>query len=139
MRIYVDGVFDLFHYGHAEMLGRVRSQFGPEAIICVGVCTDADCITYKRAPIMNQGERIRSVQQCKYVDEVVLDAPWIITKPFLTKYKIDYVCHDGTPYNAPGTEDVYAYVKSLGIFHHIPRTEGICTTEIIKRIISGSS
>ncbi len=135
MRVYVDGVFDLFHYGHADMLRRVKEHFGPSAVICVGVCSDADCKKYKRRPLLNQQERIHSVSMCKYVDEVVSDAPWIIDEEFLKKYEIDVVCHDGTPYAAPGTNDVYEYVKSVGKFVHIPRTEGISTSNIIHRVL----
>ena len=33
-------------------------------------------------PIMNMNERILSVLGCKYVDDVLLDAPWTINKYF---------------------------------------------------------
>jgi choline-phosphate cytidylyltransferase len=33
------------------------------------------------------------------VDEVVPDAPWVITKEFLDKHQIDYVAHDALPYD----------------------------------------
>lgn len=35
---------------------------------------------------------------CRWVDEVVEDAPWVITQEFLDKHKIDYVAHDALPY-----------------------------------------
>jgi cytidyltransferase-like protein len=49
-RVYVDGVYDIFHYGHAEMLGRVRAKFGVHATIIAGVARDDDCMKYKRPP-----------------------------------------------------------------------------------------
>ena len=33
----------------------------------------------------------------RWVDEVVLNAPWVITKEFLDKHQIDFVAHDALP------------------------------------------
>jgi choline-phosphate cytidylyltransferase len=134
VRVYTDGVYDLFHYGHAETLGRIRARFGNNCYLIVGVCNDADCIQYKRKPILTQEERICSVKACRYVDTVAEDAPWTIDQAFLDKYQIDVVCRDGTPYPSPDTDDVYTYVKSIGKFVHVDRTEGISTTDLLARI-----
>jgi choline-phosphate cytidylyltransferase len=104
-RVYVDGVYDLFHYGHAEMLGRVRAKFGPESIIIAGIARDDDCLKYKRRPIFTQDERARSVRACKYVYDVIENAPWTITQEFLDVHQIDFVCHDGAPYPSTNSED----------------------------------
>ena len=34
---------------------------------------------------------------CRWVDEVIPDAPWVITQEFLDKHRIDYVAHDSLP------------------------------------------
>lgn len=34
---------------------------------------------------------------CRWVDEVIPDAPWVLTKEFLDKHQIDYVAHDALP------------------------------------------
>ena len=133
-RVYVDGVFDLFHYGHAEMLQRVREAF-PDAFLIVGVCSDEDCRKFKRQPVLTMAERVRSVSGCKWVDDVICDAPWVIDAQFLEKHKIDIVCHEGSPYAAPGTADVYSYVKSIGKFQSIDRTDGISTSSLIHRVL----
>jgi len=46
------------------------------------------------------------------VDEIVTDAPWVITPEFLEKHKIDFVAHDALPYSdASGqANDVYDFV-----------------------------
>jgi choline-phosphate cytidylyltransferase len=133
VRVYVDGVFDIFHYGHAEMLSRARDLFSPEPVtMIVGVCSVADCKKYKRNPLMTATERGRSVIACRYVDEVIADAPWIITQEFLDANRIDYVCHDSAPYPTIGRgPDVYAYVKSIGKFKAVSRTPDISTNHII--------
>lgn len=54
------------------------------------------------------------MRHCRWVDEVIGEAPWIITEDFLKKYEIDYVAHDEAPYPSAGYADVYSYVKSQG-------------------------
>jgi choline-phosphate cytidylyltransferase len=58
------------------------------------------------------------VRHCRWVDEVVADAPWVIDSAFLEKYEIDYVAHDEENYASAGHSDVYHYVKSIGVFCH---------------------
>jgi choline-phosphate cytidylyltransferase len=133
--MYADGVFDLFHYGHAKVLEQAKKAF-PNTYLLVGVCNDEDTHKYKGKTVMTWEERYESVQHCKWVDEVVYDAPWIITKDFIDKYNIDYVAHDGTPYPSLKTNDVYEEVKKLNKFYVTQRTQGISTTNLIDRILN---
>jgi choline-phosphate cytidylyltransferase len=50
---------------------------------------------------------------CRWVDEVITDAPWVVTLEFLDEHNIDYVAHDALPYaDASGqTDDVYGLVS----------------------------
>ncbi|KAI5135211.1 choline-phosphate cytidylyltransferase [Nematocida ausubeli] len=134
IRVYSDGIFDLFHFGHMRMLEQVRKQF-PTAEIVVGVCSDADTHKYKGVTVMPMQERAESLRHCKWVDEIIKDSPWIITKEFLTENRIDWVAHDGDLYTTDGHEDAYAEVKKLGVFVETQRTEGISTSEIISRVL----
>lgn len=74
---------------------------------------------------------------CRWVDEVIPDAPWVVTEEFLDAHDIDYVAHDALPYaDATGqTDDVYGPVKRMGRFRETQRTEGISTSDLILRII----
>lgn len=81
-------------------------------------------------------------KQCKWVDEVIPHAPWIITEcnkllilEFLTKNNIDFVCHDDIPYVTAGVEDAYALCKKLGKFKATQRTQGVSTTDIVGKIL----
>jgi choline-phosphate cytidylyltransferase len=71
------------------------------------------------------------------VDEVIPDAPWVVTEEFLNKHNIDFVAHDSLPYaDASGAgNDVYEFVKKLGKFKETQRTDGISTSDIIMRIV----
>lgn len=80
--------------------------------------------------------RYESLRHCKWVDEVIPDAPWVVTKEFLDEHNIDFVCHDDIPYASADSDDVYAEIKKMGRFHTTQRTEGVSTTELINRIIS---
>jgi hypothetical protein len=50
---------------------------------------------------------------CRWVDEVLQDAPWVITEEFLNKHNIDFVAHDDLPYadNSGQADDVYGPVS----------------------------
>jgi choline-phosphate cytidylyltransferase len=136
VRVYADGIYDLFHFGHARSLEQAKKSFS-NVYLLVGCCSDALTHKHKGKTVMNEAERYESLRHCKWVDEVVEDAPWVITQEFLDKHKIDYVAHDALPYaDASGAgKDVYEFVKAAGRFKETKRTDGISTSDLIMRIV----
>nr|AEQ94133.1 putative cholinephosphate cytidylyltransferase [Elaeis guineensis] len=136
VRVYADGIYDLFHFGHARALEQAKKSF-PNTYLLVGCCNDEITHMYKGKTVMTESERYESLRHCKWVDEVIPDAPWVITQEFLDKHKIDFVAHDALPYaDASGAgKDVYEFVKSVGKFKETKRTDGISTSDIIMRIL----
>ncbi|KAF3521801.1 hypothetical protein F2Q69_00048198 [Brassica cretica] len=136
VRVYADGIFDLFHFGHARAIEQAKKSF-PNTYLLVGCCNDKITNKFKGKTVMTESERYESLRHCKWVDEVIPDAPWVLTIEFLDKHKIDYVAHDALPYaDASGAgNDVYEFVKSIGKFKETKRTEGISTSDIIMRIV----
>mmetsp|Transcript_329 Transcript_329/g.456 ORF Transcript_329/g.456 Transcript_329/m.456 type:complete len:154 (-) Transcript_329:53-514(-) len=134
VRVYVDMVGDMWHYGHVNFCKQAR-QFGDYLI--VGICKDEDVVGYKRNPILKGWERVQSAQGCKYVDEVLYDdVPLAITAEFLDKHQIDIVAH-GDDFDKEKMRKYYGIAMDRGIFRTIPYTQGISTTEILRRIKRG--
>lgn len=134
IRIYADGVYDLFHVGHTLQLRQAKLSFKNVHLI-VGVCSSATCQQHKSKPVLSDFERAESVRNCRWVDQVIEDAPWVIDQEFINKHSIDFVAHDDEPYVAQGHEDVYAFVKAQGRFIPTRRTNGISTSDLLARIL----
>ncbi|OMH84096.1 Choline-phosphate cytidylyltransferase 2 [Zancudomyces culisetae] len=115
VRMYCDGIYDLFHYGHARAIEQAKKSL-PNVYLIVGACNDRDTHSKKGKTVMTERERYESLRHCRWVDEVVRDAPWVVTQEFIDKHKIDYVCHDDLPYASADCDDVYEFVKKQGKF-----------------------
>ncbi|KAI9778795.1 MAG: hypothetical protein M1839_007885 [Geoglossum umbratile] len=134
VRVYADGVFDLFHLGHMRQLEQAKKAF-PDTYLIVGVTGDKETHKRKGLTVLSGKERSETVRHCKWVDEVIEECPWIVTPDFLEKHQIDYVAHDDLPYVADEGDDIYRPVKQAGKFLVTQRTEGVSTTGIITKIV----
>ena len=136
IRIFMDGAFDLMHFGHANAFRLARSL---GTFLVVGVNSDESIAKCKgAAPLLNDEERLTMVKSCKFVDEVLPNCPYVMDKKYLDyvikRYKIDFVVHGSDPCIWDG-QDVYATAKDAGKYRSIPRTEGVSTTDIIGRML----
>ncbi|KAJ7530458.1 hypothetical protein O6H91_14G004300 [Diphasiastrum complanatum] len=136
VRVYMDGCFDLMHYGHANALRQARA-LGDELV--VGVVSDEEIIANKGPPVMSMDERMVMVSSVKWVDKVIADAPYAITEEFMnklfTEYNIDYIIHGDDPCILPDGSDAYAHAKKAGRYKQIKRTEGVSSTDIVGRML----
>ncbi|KAE8354468.1 hypothetical protein BDV28DRAFT_84023 [Aspergillus coremiiformis] len=134
VRVYADGVFDLFHVGHMRQLEQAKKAF-PDVHLMVGVTGDEETHNRKGLTVLSGAERAESVRHCTWVDEVIPNCPWVVTPEFIEEHQIDYVAHDDLPYGAAEGDDIYAPIKAQGKFLVTQRTEGVSTTGIITRIV----
>ncbi|CAN0839097.1 Ethanolamine-phosphate cytidylyltransferase [Linum grandiflorum] len=132
VRVYMDGCFDLMHYGHANALRQAKA-LGDELV--VGVVSDEEIIANKGPPVLPMEERLALVSGLKWVDEVIADAPYAITEQFMhtlfNEHKIDYIIHGDDPCLLPDGSDAYALAKIAGRYKQIKRTEGVSSTDIV--------
>lgn len=135
IRVWMDGAFDMMHYGHVNAFRQGRS-LGTHLI--VGVNSDETITKCKGKPICSEQERIDTVRGCKFVDEVVEGVPYIMNDEYLEyviqKYRIDYIVHGDDPCIVDG-KNVYETAVKRGKYLTIPRTEGISTTDIVGRML----
>ncbi|XP_059318143.1 ethanolamine-phosphate cytidylyltransferase-like [Lycium ferocissimum] len=139
IRVYMDGCFDLMHYGHANAIRQAKA-LGDELV--VGVVSDEEIVANKGPPVLCMEERVALVSGLKWVDEVIANAPYAITEDFMnrlfTEHKIDYIIHGDDPCLLPDGTDAYALAKQAGRYKQIKRTEGVSSTDIVGRILSSA-
>jgi choline-phosphate cytidylyltransferase len=132
--IYTDGVYDLFHRGHIENLKKCMALFDNVYLI-VGVLSDEVASSYKRCPIYSEQDRYTLIENVKGVNQVVKNAPLIITEDFLELYKIDYVVHGfSTQMDKSKQTSFFEIPIKLNKFIEIDYYTSISTTEIIQRL-----
>ncbi|XP_010553187.1 PREDICTED: ethanolamine-phosphate cytidylyltransferase [Tarenaya hassleriana] len=136
VRVYMDGCFDMMHYGHCNALRQARA-LGDQLV--VGVISDEEIIANKGPPVTPLHERLIMVKAVKWVDEVIPDAPYAITEDFMRRlfdeYQIDYIIHGDDPCVLPDGTDAYALAKKAGRYKQIKRTEGVSSTDIVGRML----
>ena len=129
--VYIDGIWDLFHYGHVNFIKRCKKEGD---ILIVGVTSDKDCEEIKRKPVLTMDERIKVLESCKYVDKIIAPCPCQgITKDFIEEHKINLIIH-ADDYSEENLKKYYSVPIELGIFKSISYTTTISTTTIINRL-----
>jgi cytidyltransferase-like protein len=135
-RLYMSGVFDLFHYGHMCLINKCKSEF-PDATIVIGVHDDMECEKYKRLPIMTMEDRIMTIQESGMVHEIIRNAPLQEDRGFYKKYKIDIVIHAHSPdEHEYYVNNFYKQASEDGIFYRMDYTSHISTTKVLSKILS---
>ena len=134
IRVYVDMVADLFHYGHVNFLRQAKKHGD---YLLVGVHAAETVMSYKRRPIFSMDERVAAVEGCRYVDEVVSNAPLRVDRAWIEHHEIDLVLH-GDDFSSEMEELCYKTPIEMGIYRSVGYTPGISTSEIIARIRAGA-
>ncbi|KAI9064106.1 hypothetical protein FKP32DRAFT_1611229 [Trametes sanguinea] len=117
-RVYVDGVFGPLTPRDVLQLRQAKLAF-PSVHLLVGVFPDEACEEHNAETDLPHADRCEVVRHCRWVDEVVPDAPWTLHEKFLRARHIDYVAIDeGTSIDPDCDRERlkgYDLVKSLPI------------------------
>lgn len=141
-RVAVDGVFDLPHWGHQNVIKNARKTAAEffntsedKIFVVVGVAgTPEELSSYKRPSVYTQDEKVRQLQGFKGVN-LVVKKEMKTTKEYMEKYKIDLVVAGGDYKNPVKREKWYSYPNSIGRFAVFGRTEGVSTSDLMRKTL----
>ncbi|KAJ3286664.1 Ethanolamine-phosphate cytidylyltransferase [Rhizoclosmatium sp. JEL0117] len=136
LRIWVDGCFDMMHFGHANALRQAKEMGG---YLVVGVHSDAEILKNKGPTVMTEQERYAAVAACKWVDEVVPNAPYLTSLEWMDKYGCQICAHGDDVTTMADGSDCYQLVKDAGRYWEYKRTQGVSTTELVGRMLLGTN
>jgi choline-phosphate cytidylyltransferase len=137
-RVYIDGIFDLFHRGHLESFKKAKKSFKNTYLI-VGIISDKDAEGYKRKPIITENDRYEIIKNLKLVDEIIENSPLIIDLEFIDNNKIDLIVHGfSNDADFEKQKDFFTLPLKLGKFKRIEYYKPLSTTDIINRIINNT-
>ena len=132
---YTDGVYDLFHIGHLNMIQAAKNQC---EYLIVGVHGDDVVKEYKPFyPIINENERKRIIESIKGVDKAVINRFRDKMKLWeLYKFDVIFIGDDWK-----GTDRWINFEKELNAINvdviYVPYTKGISTSDIRRKILEG--
>ena len=136
-RVYTRMVADLFHEGHVNFL-RAAKALGSHLTVCV--VSDERVVENKgKMPLMKQAERAAVVAACKYVDTVMTETPAAVTPAYMQQHGFDiytFACA-----SQQERTEKYKLCSTLPatMIHELSYTSGISTSNIVMRILEGSS
>lgn len=129
---FTDGVYDMFHVGHLNMIKEAKKHCD---YLIVGVHSDEIVEGYKnRKTVINENERREIIEAIRYVDKAVINR----TREKLElwkehKFDVVFIGDDWK-----GTERWNNFEKILaevGVsVEYIPYTKGISTTQIREKL-----
>ena len=130
---YTDGVYDLFHVGHLNMIQTAKRHC---EYLIVGVHGDDVVEGYKHhRPIINENDRKRIIESVRGVDRVEINR-------FRDKLKLWEMYHFDVIFigdDWKGTDRWNNFEKVLAEINvdvvYVPYTKGISTTEIREKIL----
>jgi glycerol-3-phosphate cytidylyltransferase len=133
---FVQGVFDLFHIGHLNLIRRAKEKC---KYLMVGVVVDSLPFTMRgKHPVVPFEERIKIIKAIQYVDEAVkVTSSNVNKKDLWRQYKFDcfflgddyiknkFIQHERQWFRERGADMIF-----------LPYTEGRTSTDIRKSLLT---
>lgn len=123
---YTQGVYDMFHIGHLNILNKAKEQC--EHLV-VGINADVLVESYKhKTPVINETERMEVVRNIKAVDEVIL-AETLDKQIQHAKIGFDAIFIGSDWRGNPRWETTIQEMLEIGVdVVFLPHTDGITST-----------
>jgi len=130
--IYTAGSYDLFHYGHLNVLLKAKAMGN---YLIVGVSTDALIKNYKNLkPVINYRDRSAILKEIKCVDKVIKQSNFFDINQ-LKRYNIDIIVL-GNDWEGKKFPELEKCAKELNIkVVYVPYTQRLSTSKIKESII----
>lgn len=133
IKVMSSGVFDVLNLGHINILTQAK-KIGDYLV--VGIQSDESVKIYKGSnPILTIIERVAQIEALPFVDEIIVYDNvdqrdlWLSVKPDIIVQGDDYI------HSADRTESLKFFKENKIRLVLLPRTQGISSTEIKKRIL----
>ncbi len=127
---YTQGVYDMFHIGHLNIIKHAKEQC--EKLI-VGINSDELVRSYKnKTPVINENDRMEIVRNIKGVDEVIL-ADTLDKKTMFERLGFDAIFIGSDWKGNPRWAETERMLNELGadvVF--LPHTDGVTSTMLRK-------
>ncbi|WP_153798255.1 glycerol-3-phosphate cytidylyltransferase [Foetidibacter luteolus] len=120
------GTFDLFHYGHIELLRRAKTYGGR---LVVGLSTDKFNEVKGKRCVFSFDKRKELLSSIRYVDEIFEEYSWEQKISDVKRYKADFFVM-GNDWGGK-----FDFLKPYCEVIYLPRTDEISTT-LIKTLLS---
>lgn len=115
------GTFDLFHYGHLQLLKRIKELCSN---LIVAVSTDEFNALKGKQCVIPFAQRAAIVSAIEYVDKVIPEETWEQKETDVDKYRVDaFVMGDDW-------KGKFDFLMNKCDVLYLPRTVGISTTDI---------
>lgn len=123
---YTQGVYDMFHIGHLNLLKHAQEQC--ERLI-VGINSDRLVESYKnKTPVINEADRMEIVRNIKGVDDVIL-ADTLDKMAMYDRVGFDVIFIGSDWQGDPRWESTCKQMKEIGVdVIFLPHTDGITST-----------
>ena len=125
---YTQGVYDMFHIGHLNLLNHAKEYC---EYLIVGVNADELVQEYKnKLPVIPEAERAEIVRNIKAVDEVVI-AQTLDKETALSLYHFDAIFIGDDWKGNPRWEQTERDLSKYGVdLVFLPHTDGVSSTEL---------
>lgn len=125
---YTQGVYDMFHIGHLNLLNRAKQYCD---YLIVGVNSDELVSSYKhKMPVIGEEERRTIVENIRAVDQCII-APTLDKVQMYNKLNFNVIFIGDDWKGSPRWIQTEDELRKIGVdVRYLPHTSGVCSTDL---------